>query len=176
MNTTTLTSTLFCPACTARLCIVKQDENSMLNAEQFDSLKAGDYYCPNCPPTKEGLKYRYFNTTDAAFITASTFTDKVNLAEFSEEFVAACREMKLPLETLTQSSIKILEHVWDHGRGVASADPVDLLNLLILQEKANMLNLSASGPAKYGYELVHVFMTSDIVQPRYKKLYEEMTK
>lgn len=48
-----------CPICDNDLCIVKQTQNSVLNSEQFDSIKCGDYYCSKCrdDDTKTGYKY-----------------------------------------------------------------------------------------------------------------------
>jgi len=44
----------FCPQCGSPLEQVCQSVNSMLNAEQFESVKAGDYYCPTCPDNDRG--------------------------------------------------------------------------------------------------------------------------
>lgn len=43
-----------CPCCKQPLQKVKQSSNSMLNAEQFDSIKAGDWYCTTCPSNGRG--------------------------------------------------------------------------------------------------------------------------
>lgn len=48
-----------CPICSHRLNFVRQSSHSFLNKEQFNSVKAGDYFCINCKPT-QGLKYKYF--------------------------------------------------------------------------------------------------------------------
>lgn len=47
-----------CPSCVAYLKKVRRDENSMLNAEQFDAVKLGDWFCDKC--ADHGEKYRYF--------------------------------------------------------------------------------------------------------------------
>ena len=39
-----------CPQCGEPLQRVRQSENSMLNSEQFDAIRAGDYFCEGCPP------------------------------------------------------------------------------------------------------------------------------
>jgi len=46
--------TFVCPQCVGPLVEVVQSSNSMLNAEQFESQKAGDYYCPTCPDNDRG--------------------------------------------------------------------------------------------------------------------------
>jgi hypothetical protein len=38
-----------CPGCGKKLQLVTQGPNSMLNKDQFDSVKAGDFYCETCP-------------------------------------------------------------------------------------------------------------------------------
>jgi hypothetical protein len=42
-----------CPQCGASLNRVKQD-TAMLNEEQFDAIKAGDWYCDTCPGNGRG--------------------------------------------------------------------------------------------------------------------------
>jgi len=49
-----------CPCCNLELQEVIQPENSFLNEYQWESIKAGDYYCINCKPDIEGMKYKYF--------------------------------------------------------------------------------------------------------------------
>jgi len=51
---------LRCPECKTPLQTVRQTGERMYNDDQFDALKAGDYYCETCPGDgrgKSGLKY-----------------------------------------------------------------------------------------------------------------------
>jgi hypothetical protein len=43
-----------CPQCGKELMPVVQSENSMLNSEQFDAIRAGDYYCKYCKGNERG--------------------------------------------------------------------------------------------------------------------------
>lgn len=50
-----------CPTCGKRLWRVTRDEDSMLNDEQFDAVRAGDWYCDSCPSNNRArTRYRYF--------------------------------------------------------------------------------------------------------------------
>ena len=49
-----------CPTCGKPLTEVRYDSGSMLNRDQFDSIRAGDYFCASCPDNgrgKSGLCY-----------------------------------------------------------------------------------------------------------------------
>jgi hypothetical protein len=48
-----------CPKCGKPLTRVRQREPKMLNDDQFDSIKAGDYFCAGCNGDrgKRGLLY-----------------------------------------------------------------------------------------------------------------------
>lgn len=50
-----------CPQCAKLLAPVKQDLPQMLNADQFDSIRAGDWFCDTCTGnrSKHG-GYRYY--------------------------------------------------------------------------------------------------------------------
>lgn len=43
-----------CPQCGENLIKVLMNTNCPLNEEQFDSVRAGDYYCPKCPDNNRG--------------------------------------------------------------------------------------------------------------------------
>lgn len=43
-----------CPQCGGPLLKVRQPSESPWNADQFDSMKAGDYYCQHCPDNGRG--------------------------------------------------------------------------------------------------------------------------
>lgn len=45
---------LKCPTCSKPLKIVRRSPGSPLNEDQFDSAKAGDYYCDSCPSNNRG--------------------------------------------------------------------------------------------------------------------------
>lgn len=49
-----------CPGCGKALQAVRQDANSMLNAEQFDAARAGDWFCDVCKGEGARTGYRYF--------------------------------------------------------------------------------------------------------------------
>ena len=49
-----------CPQCGKPLVRVTQDTDSYLNAEQFDSVKAGDYFCETCKDDSTKTGYKYF--------------------------------------------------------------------------------------------------------------------
>lgn len=49
-----------CPECKNELFPVLQDRSSPLNYEQFESVRAGDYYCENCTGSRGNSGYRYF--------------------------------------------------------------------------------------------------------------------
>lgn len=50
-----------CPQCGKRLERVCQSDNSPLNRYQFDAIKAGDYYCRQCPSNERGqVAYCYW--------------------------------------------------------------------------------------------------------------------
>lgn len=50
-----------CPTCGNSLLKVRQSSDSMLNAEQFAAVKAGDWYCETCPSNERGnTRYKYY--------------------------------------------------------------------------------------------------------------------
>jgi hypothetical protein len=50
-----------CPKCGRELERVRQSPTSPLNAEQFDAVKAGDWYCSVCPGNGRGhASFCYF--------------------------------------------------------------------------------------------------------------------
>lgn len=49
-----------CPDCNEKVFKVKQSENSMLNREQFDAAKAGDWFCVKCASDVSHTGYKYF--------------------------------------------------------------------------------------------------------------------
>lgn len=49
-----------CPICNNQLEEVKQSSNSLLNSEQFDAIKAGDWFCRNCRGKEGKSGYKYF--------------------------------------------------------------------------------------------------------------------
>ena len=48
-----------CPQCKKPLEEVRYPDGCMLNRDQFDSIRAGDYYCTSCKgnEAKSGFKY-----------------------------------------------------------------------------------------------------------------------
>ncbi len=50
-----------CPDCDNELEEIVLPLNSMLNEDQFESVKAGDFVCYNCPPNgRSKSPYKYF--------------------------------------------------------------------------------------------------------------------
>lgn len=49
-----------CPKCKSELKCVTNPCGSMLNDEQFDAIKAGDYYCDSCHGNRSDSGFRYF--------------------------------------------------------------------------------------------------------------------
>lgn len=50
-----------CPGCRKPLHEVRQSSGSMLNSDQFDAVRAGDWYCDACPSNGRGnTAYAYF--------------------------------------------------------------------------------------------------------------------
>ncbi len=49
-----------CPDCGNVLQPVVQSSTSMLNPDQFDAVKAGDWYCDNCKGTRAVSGFKYF--------------------------------------------------------------------------------------------------------------------
>lgn len=49
-----------CPKCGGQLFEVRYDPNSMLNRDQFESIRAGDWYCTTCKSDKAKSEYEYF--------------------------------------------------------------------------------------------------------------------
>ena len=71
-----------CPACGNALRLVKQSENSPLNEYQFDSVKAGDYYCEKCTGDQaQGSTFRYWWTRELSTHDCSCGLDAVQKGE-----------------------------------------------------------------------------------------------
>lgn len=49
-----------CPQCSRPLYRVTRDPDSPLNEDQFDSVRAGDWYCTSCRGTEARTGYKYF--------------------------------------------------------------------------------------------------------------------
>lgn len=49
-----------CPDCGEKIFKVRQSEDSMLNREQFDAAKAGDWFCVKCTSDVSHTGYKYF--------------------------------------------------------------------------------------------------------------------
>lgn len=43
-----------CPQCGGKLEEVRQSRGSPLNKDQFDAVKAGDFFCQKCPSNDRG--------------------------------------------------------------------------------------------------------------------------
>lgn len=53
-----------CPQCGGRLEAVTYPSDSMLNRDQFDSVRAGDWYCTNCKGIEARSGYKYWWNSD----------------------------------------------------------------------------------------------------------------
>lgn len=53
-----------CPQCGGRLEAVTYPSDSMLNQDQFDSVRAGDWYCTNCKGVEARSGYKYWWDND----------------------------------------------------------------------------------------------------------------
>lgn len=49
-----------CPQCKGSLKKVTYPSDSVLNRDQFDSVRAGDWYCTNCKGTEASSGYKYW--------------------------------------------------------------------------------------------------------------------
>ena len=49
-----------CPKCNGPLKEVTYQSNSMLNRDQFDAVRAGDFYCTSCKGSESSSGYKYF--------------------------------------------------------------------------------------------------------------------
>jgi hypothetical protein len=58
-----------CPQCDGRLLRVIYLSGSMLNREQFDESKAGDYYCTKCKGDEARTGFKYFWERDFPVVT-----------------------------------------------------------------------------------------------------------
>lgn len=60
-----------CPRCGCTLGKVTYPRDSMLNEEQFDAVRAGDWYCTVCPSNGRGnTSYRYFFDNELTAVSA----------------------------------------------------------------------------------------------------------
>lgn len=68
-----------CPQCGGELREVTYSRDGMLNSEQFDAVRAGDYFCKKCPGKESNDGYKYFWKRDLAK-DALTTCDNCELA------------------------------------------------------------------------------------------------
>lgn len=62
-------SVLRCPGCKNPLKVVRQDGERMFNDDQFDAIKAGDFYCDKCPTNERCHSgFRYFWKRDLGIV------------------------------------------------------------------------------------------------------------
>lgn len=178
MMNNTLTTVIPCPTCKTALKEVVQDSHSLLNSDQFDALKPGDWYCATCAPD-EGYKYKFWRNSQV-LIQKSTI-DEVTPALVESlrcEFVDGCVELGMDLYKLTPATIKILEAVWNKARHNIPPEkgPAELLQLLQLQGTLNHMCDTMTSRNDLALEIFHVVVTSNIVRADYRALYEGMEK
>lgn len=178
MTNNTLTSVIPCPTCKAALTKVVQDSNSLLNSDQFDSLKPGDWYCTTCPPD-EGQKYKFWR--DRQVLIQKSNIDEVTPALIESlgcEFVDGCVELGMDMYKLNASTIRILEAVWNKARHniPPESGPADLGAMLHLQGTLNQMCGESKAGQVLALEIFHVVVTSKLVRADYKALYERMEK
>lgn len=63
-----------CPDCGRDLILVTQNSNSCLSSEQFEAVKAGDYYCEHCTGNRGTKGYKYFWIKELEAIKAERMT------------------------------------------------------------------------------------------------------
>lgn len=174
----TLTTVIPCPTCKTALKEVVQDSHSLLNSDQFDALKPGDWYCETCAPD-EGHNYKYWRNSQV-LIQKSTI-DEVTPA-FIESlecaFVDGCVELGMDLYKLNKSTIKILQSVWNKARHniPPESGPAELMAMLHLQGTINQMCGTSLAGQTLALEIFHVVITSKLVRADYKALYEGMEK
>lgn len=81
-----------CPQCGAALTKVRNPAGSSLNDDQFDAVKAGDWYCASCPSNDRGnSSHCYWNDSEVKFaIKEGTFAvipvgDEVRVCQITAE-------------------------------------------------------------------------------------------
>jgi hypothetical protein len=85
-----------CPQCRKPLARVSPD-SGMLNREQFDAIKAGDWYCNTCPANGRGkLPHCYW--WDREVLCQFDQDERPDLAEFYKRVV----RLRVLLETMQQ--------------------------------------------------------------------------
>ena len=57
-----------CPQCGSDLWPVFQSPGSYLNADQFDAVRAGDWYCTVCPDPSTRTGFTYFWDRDLVVV------------------------------------------------------------------------------------------------------------
>ncbi len=93
-----------CPDCGKPLEKVRQSATSPLNAEQFDAMKAGDFFCDACPSNERGnAQLRYFwkrellgqcqHENFAASVTVNRLQDS---GRFVADVRVTCADCSLP--------------------------------------------------------------------------------
>ena len=60
-----------CPQCGEKLEKVKYLSNSLLNFEQWSSIRAGDYFCRECKGNRGKSGYRYYWEAELEKLVAS---------------------------------------------------------------------------------------------------------
>ena len=64
------TNAPLCPNCQKRLKAVHFDPQSMLNRDQFESIKAGDWFCSTCTGDRgKRTGYRYYWDREVIFLS-----------------------------------------------------------------------------------------------------------
>lgn len=82
-----------CPQCGRELERVTQGEYAMLNSEQFDAVKAGDYACGTCPDNNRGKSGKaYFWEREIIDTQSRGLTDTESLREIAKIAGQSCDE------------------------------------------------------------------------------------
>lgn len=103
-----------CPGCGRPLHRVRRPAESMLNDDQFDSVKCGDWFCEDCPkPTGDqrlvgGRRYQYFWTRKLAQVSAPPDSEGPTPITFGKPWAGTQTE-------LTRSLIARLRQPVDYG-------------------------------------------------------------
>ena len=82
------TEPVACPKCGGTLHRVVYS-GGVFNRDQWESMRAGDWYCETCPDRAEGVRYRYFWNSEIAAPPASAPTPALSVTASREAVEAA---------------------------------------------------------------------------------------
>lgn len=129
-----------CP-CGEPLCKVTQGADSMLNAEQFDAIKLGDWFCKTCPADAAvGGKYRYFSNSELAAHAAPTDAKQLMRERdgWKEKADARGRSLEDARQKLDLVYLRDKDQVW-YWQGDGTDYPKSMSNSMAVVIRADQL-------------------------------------